>query len=998
MDKVSDDANAAPSETFSGGEHGAQMSENQEMARIRREFTAELEAERARLKYLFDKAPAFVVLLHGPEHIFETANPAYLQLVGHRELIGKTAREAFPEVEGQGFFELLDAVYTTGKPYVGRALPINFQYEPGEPLEQRFVDFVYQPVFDGEGKVSGIFVHGVDVTDHKVAEESVANLARQIERQARVYETTLSNITDFAYIFDTDGRFIYSNRALLDLLGITLEEIQGKNFFDLQYPTDLATRLQAQIQRVFDTKETLLDETPFTSPTGADGYYEYIFSPVLDTDGKVEVVAGSTRDITGRKQAESRLSLLANLSELTRNCEEPNELLFEVARAVGEHLRARRCLFNEIDLEHDREIVHRDYCHGAQSVAGEHKVSDYSSITSTDMRAGKTIVNDDSKIDPRTVELYEKAYAPNGERAYVAVPLLRDNHWVASLWVSDDAPRCWSEHEISLLETVAERTWSAIERLRVDAALRESEERFRHLADNMSQFAWMADATGAIFWYNRRWFAYTGTTLAEMQGWGWQAVHHPDHVERVTKHFKESVAAGTDWEDTFPLRAKTGEYCWFLSRALPIRDAQGNIVRWFGTNTDITAQKRAEEELARLFESEQAAREGAETANRLKDEFLATVSHELRTPLTAMLGWTHLLRAGQLDAAGAQRALETVERNARAQQQLVEDLLDVSRIITGKLRLDVRPCDPATFIEAAVEAVQPAADAKDVRLQKTLDTSINAISGDPERLQQVVWNLLANAIKFTPGGGRVQVRLERVNSHIEIIISDTGMGISEDFLPYVFDRFRQADGTTTRTHGGLGLGLSIVRHLVELHGGTVQAESDGAGQGSTFTVKLPLIHVSQPRTEEERVHPRASDAPAPVECPERLDGVKVLVVDDEADACELLRMLLTRCGAEVSTADNVEDALAAVSQTRFDLLVSDIGMPIADGYELIRRLRALPGVRGGNIPAVALTAYARSEDRLRALRSGYQMHVAKPVEAAELIAVVASLVRRIQHD
>ena len=396
---------------------------------------------------------------------------------------------------------------------------------------------------------------------------------------------------------------------------------------------------------------------------------------------------------------------------------------------------------------------------------------------------------------------------------------------------------------------------------------------------------------------------------------------------------------------------------------------------------------------ASAAEKERLYRE-AQESSRLKDEFLATVSHELRTPLTAILGWAHMLRTGQFDGKSAANAFETIERNARAQAQLIEDLLDVSRIITGKLRIDVRPIDPNSFIEAAVEAVRPAAEAKGVRLQKVMDTGLVSVSGDPVRLQQVIWNLLSNALKFTPRGGRVQVRLERVNSHVEIAVSDTGSGIEPDFLPHVFDRFRQADGTTTRHHGGLGLGLAIVRHLVELHGGTVRAESAGEGHGATFTVLLPVAPVYASDAAEARVHPAARETLPAFECPDRLDGLRLLIVDDEEDTREMLRAGLGQCGAEVTTAGSAGEALSEMRKSPPDVLISDIGMPDEDGYALIRKVRELPAVRGGNAPAIALTAYARTEDRLQALRAGYQMHVTKPVELTELAAVVASLAKR----
>jgi signal transduction histidine kinase/CheY-like chemotaxis protein len=422
-----------------------------------------------------------------------------------------------------------------------------------------------------------------------------------------------------------------------------------------------------------------------------------------------------------------------------------------------------------------------------------------------------------------------------------------------------------------------------------------------------------------------------------------------------------------------------------------IRSALRARNRQYDVREHLNRETRAREERERLLMLERTARAEAETASRLKDEFLATVSHELRTPLTAVLGWIHILRGGQLDEHSATRALETIERNARSQNQLIEDLLDVSRIITGKIRLDVRLVDPASLIESAIEAVLPAAEAKEIRVHKRLDAAVGSISGDPARLQQVVWNLLSNAIKFTPRGGRVEVRVKHVNSHLEISVADSGDGIKKEFLPFVFDRFRQADGTTSRQYGGLGLGLAIVRHLVELHGGTVQAASNGQGEGSVFTVKLPVLPVYQRETNIERAPSTEREAHPPVVYPDNLAGLAVLVVDDEADTLELIKVLLGQCGAEVTTARSSAEALELLKGRRPDIIVSDIGMPAEDGFEFIRKVRLLPPERGGKIPAVALTAYARAEDRLRVLRSGFQMHISKPVELAELIAVVANV-------
>ncbi|WP_257449178.1 CHASE3 domain-containing protein [Archangium lipolyticum] len=394
---------------------------------------------------------------------------------------------------------------------------------------------------------------------------------------------------------------------------------------------------------------------------------------------------------------------------------------------------------------------------------------------------------------------------------------------------------------------------------------------------------------------------------------------------------------------------------------------------------------------ARLFSLAQEERKHAEEANRLKDDFLATVSHELRTPLTAMLGWVKLLRSGRLPPDKHAKALETVDRNAQAQAQLIEDLLDVSRIITGKLRLETQPVHLAEVVQAAMESVRPAADAKEIRFQPELSEPEDLVMGDPGRLQQVVWNLLSNAVKFSPTGSRVRVLLRRVDSSVEVTVADEGPGVPADFLPHIFERFRQLEGGTTRRHGGLGLGLAIVRHLVELHGGTVHAESEGPGRGATFTVRLPPVLPRQ----------AAPDSAAPRK-PVALPSVRpslhpvlaqrrILVVDDEEDNREVLKMMLEEYGAHVLTAASAAEALRAVREHGPELLISDIGMPGEDGYQLITQVRALPAEEGGGVPAVALTAYARVEDRARALTAGFNMHVAKPVEPSELLTLLSNL-------
>jgi signal transduction histidine kinase/ActR/RegA family two-component response regulator len=400
---------------------------------------------------------------------------------------------------------------------------------------------------------------------------------------------------------------------------------------------------------------------------------------------------------------------------------------------------------------------------------------------------------------------------------------------------------------------------------------------------------------------------------------------------------------------------------------------------------------------ARLYTAEQKARAEAEKANRLKDEFLATISHELRTPLHAMSGWVQLLRRGNLDARSAQQAMEVIERNLQAQHRIVEDILDVSRIITGKLPIEMAPVDLPLIIEAVSDSMRPAAEAKGIELQTTLDPNAYRVSGDAGRLQQVVWNLISNAIKFTPREGRVQILTESVDSHVEIKVIDTGPGIKPEFLPHIFDRFRQEDSSITRAQGGLGLGLSIVRHLVELHGGTVSAENRRDAQGAVFTVRLPLAAADatkSPPAAHAMQFSQASRQDMPQNHISSLEGLRVLLVDDETDGRELVTIMLEIIGVQVKAAASANEALQTFAEWRPDILVSDIGMPAEDGYSLIRKVRALPPEQGGNVPAAALTGYASKEDYLEALSAGYHSHIKKPVELDELIAVVASLTGR----
>jgi len=464
-----------------------------------------------------------------------------------------------------------------------------------------------------------------------------------------------------------------------------------------------------------------------------------------------------------------------------------------------------------------------------------------------------------------------------------------------------------------------------------------------------------------------------------------------DAVALVTNRQREGVEVQGIQRNRNYTRGGTVLFCeWYNS---VLRDDRGKLVSVLSLVLDVTARQSAEEERAASLLRERDARRHAEEADRLKDEFLATLSHELRTPLTSILGWASMIRNGEVEGNNASRAIETIERNARSQARLIDDLLDVSRIITGNLRLDLHPLNLAPIVEGALDALRPTADVKGIKLQTHFVPEECLVKGDPNRLRQVIWNLLSNAIKFTQRGGSVSIDLTCVESTARLTVSDTGDGISAEFLPYVFDRFRQAEGSISRKQGGLGLGLAVARHLVELHGGTITAESEGLGNGAVFTVDLPLAQerrdparAEERRREVERRHSRSGVI--------RLDGIHVLLVEDDDDSRKLLGTMVKHYGAKVTSTKSAAKALEVFENEVPDVIISDIGMPDQDGYELIRKLRALPVEKGGNIPAIALTGYASRKDRERALNSGYNQHMAKPIEQADVISAIAALVGR----
>lgn len=544
-------------------------------------------------------------------------------------------------------------------------------------------------------------------------------------------------------------------------------------------------------------------------------------------------------------------------------------------------------------------------------------------------------------------------------------------------------------HNLNIQQQVAELA-AVYDTAPVGLCLLDNELIYRHLADTMPQIFWITQPDGYHEYYNQRWYDYTGTKPGDSHGEGWQNPLHPDDVERTVVVWQESLRTGTPYDIEYRFRrASDGEYRWHIGRAMPLRDKDGRILKWFGSCTDIHDQKLALEERDQSLERERAARNELEKANRIKDEFLAVVSHELRSPLNPILGWARLLRTKSFDPQSRDRALETIERNAKLQSQLIDDLLDVSRILRGKLNVTLAPVNLATVIEASITTVQIAAEAKSIQIYKNFDAQVGKVTGDFNRLQQVVWNLLTNAVKFAPEGGRVKVYLTQSQQSAQVQICDNGKGIRAEALPYIFERFRQADNGTTRQFGGLGLGLAIVQHIVEVHKGTIKADSAGENQGATFTVQIPLIPepVTVPEVQSMTVVSLQDDE-------QLLTGLNLLVVDDEDDARELNQFLLEQDGATVKVAGSAMEALSIVTQLMPDVIISDLGMPLVDGYEFIQRVRQLPVEQGGKIPAIAVTAYAREEDRIAALKAGFQAHLTKPVEATQLLKTVLQLSKR----
>jgi hypothetical protein len=608
-------------------------------------------------------------------------------------------------------------------------------------------------------------------------------------------------------------------------------------------------------------------------------------------------------------------------------------------------------------------------------------------------------------------EHFSKFYPPEAGdfpaqelRAAVAAGRFQDEGWR----VRKDGSRFWANVVITplygadkTLVGFAKVTRDLTERRDYEERLRDSEERFRLLVEGVSDYAiFMLDVNGAVATWNAGAARIKGYSAEEIIGQHFRKFYPEDAVESgwPEHELRVATAEGRFVDEGWRVR-RDGSRFWAHVNITALRDDAGRLRGFAKLTRDLTERRRTEAleasgaEREAMLETERNARMLAQRTARMKDEFLATLSHELRTPLNAILGWAQLLHSREAPGtAELHRGMEIIERNARAQVRLIDDLLDLSRIMAGRFRLDVQQVSLVEIVRSALDSIEPTAQTKGVRLESVLDPQSVIVSGDPARLQQVFWNLLTNAVKFTPKGGRVQVLLQRVNSHIEFSVSDTGIGIPASFLPHVFERFSQKDSSTHREYGGLGLGLAISKQLVDLHGGSIRAKSMGEGHGATLVVTLPLVILGKEKDQGERVHPTAADISPPVPMP-KLDGLRALIVDDEADTLELIQRLLENQGALVTTVRSGDEALRLLATHKPDVLISDIGMPGMDGYQFMRRMRAAEP-KGQRTPALALTAFARPDDRKLAILAGYQAHLAKPFDMAELAIVVAGLVGR----
>ena len=787
------------------------------------------------------------------------------------------------------------------------------------------------PWRDNNGNICGIIGICKDITDSKRSE-------KQLRR-------VLDSLFSFVGVLNPDGILIEANRTALEAANLKPEDVLNKPFaktYWWSYSTQSQTRLNKAIARAaagetvrYDVEVRIGDEKQIL--------IDFSLVPLFDANGEVEYLIPSGIDITEREQSKKALT---DSEHQLRNILDSLPVYIGLLTPDGRVITINQTALEGVNLK-------------LEDVLGQ-PFAETPWWTSTEVKA--KIEDAIMRAAAGEAVRFDTLSQGRGEGNSILVefnmiPIFNDRGEV---------------------EYIVPSGIDITEREQSKKALEQSQQELKLITEVIPQQIWTALPDGTIDYISRRWQKYTGINLEQAQR-GWETIIHPDDRKRAIQDWNKAVKTGENYNSEARLRNKNGAYRWFLNRARPLRDFQGEIIKWYGTNTDISRIKELEETLREQTED-------LIQANQLKDDFLAIVSHELRTPLNPILGWAQLLAGGKLDAEKTKTGIGIIERNARLQAQIIDDLLDVSRILRDKLELKVAPLNLESVISSALSTVQLAAEAKSIQIETIFEPNIGRVVGDARRLQQIVWNLVSNAIKFTPNNGRVTVKLERIGQQARIQIIDTGQGISPEFLPYIFERFRQAQSSKTRKFGGLGLGLAIVRHLTELHGGTIGVESAGEGQGTTFKVKLPLIDT--PTAESSNKDKVSIDRFLKSNC---LDGLKILVVDDEIDSLDVLTIALEQAGATVSSFSSANAAIEAINKSTPDLLIGDIGMPEVDGYTMMSQIRQLP--QGKKIPAIALSAYAREIDRVRSIEVGFQHHLGKPVDIPTLIKLITRLIK-----
>jgi PAS domain S-box-containing protein len=920
------------------------------------------------------------------DYRFLEINPAFEKMTGipNDEAVGdKTVLQLIPNLERK-WIELYGKIALTGD-------PIRF-IEHSEAMNRWFDVFGFRVGSENSRKVALLFN---DITKSRQTEDSLRE-----SREMLSLAMASSRMGAWSRDFTSDA--VYWSAELEAIFGLPAGTFSGTlgGFRDYVYAED-KDQIGKEVERAIREKTDYIIEFRFHHADGTLRWMEGRGQAVYSAEGTPLKSYGIGIDITERKLEELDRQFLLELGEKIRYGGINREnTLAEVTEMTSRYLDTARCMFIEINESENRGVIRQEHCRrNVASVTGEYKISDYSPQTLDEIKSGRIIVNNDVERDPRTADIFQKTYESYDERSYVSVPLFTNERWSAIFWVSDDKPRRWTEREIALLAAVGERAWLAAEKIRNEKALEQSRERLQMAMDAAKIYSWELNPFNYKAEWSNNFEQVIGFSISPHSEINFYDLVHPEDRELLGVKVLGAINNRQPYESEFRLvNPTTGEIVWVRAQGVLVDDFAGEQ-RLVGITQNINERKQVEQEREKLLEREREARRLAEESSRLKDEFLATVSHELRTPLNAILGWSQMLDTGKFTAVDTARAVKTIYRNAKSQAKLIEDILDVSRIITGKLRIEIKPTTLAPIIQSAVETLRPTIEAKNIKLQMRLDFETKPILADPDRMLQVFWNIISNAVKFTPENGQVNVELINQARQIKIIVSDTGKGIEPEFLPFVFDRFRQADGTSTRSHGGLGLGLSIVRHVVELHGGTVEVASQGVGSGTIFTVFLPVYSgendgeksIENNATKEVISYQELGGVYSPPDSQNPLEGVRVLLIDDEKDALEMLAAMLSQAGAEVNQQTNVTDALEIVKEWIPQVIVSDIGMPEIDGYAFIEKLRALPREKGGEIPVVALTAYAGLSEQKRVLSNGFQMYLTKPVGSTELIAALKNL-------